>query len=363
VILCDEWTPAQIKGFRLLANRSVNWAEWDEGLLALELGDLQELDFNLALTGFEPGEVQDFLSSLDAQPLALTDEDALPPVPPQPLSQIGDVWLMGPHRVVCGDATQSQAMQLLMRGEKAGLVFTDPPYNINYDGRGSVGQSWAGAGKGRRSKKQARSMLNDHMSDQDFLQFCRGLFESLRRAVKDSAGLYICCSDKAMPQFRQAFQEAGFHWSCTLIWAKNQFCLSRADYHPQHEPMLYGWVEGHAHSWCGRRDQGTVWNLAKPRVNELHPTQKPVELIERAIENSSEAGELVLDICAGSGSTLIACEKRKRQARLMELDPKYVDVSVERWQAFTGQVAILASDGSTLDAVKIRRRRREAQAA
>lgn len=350
VILCDEWTPAEVKAFRLMVNRSVTWADWDENLLAMELGDLQELDFDLSLTGFEPSEVQSFLDTLDSESIALTDEDAVPEASVVPVSQAGDLWLMGSHRLVCGDAAAGDVLELLMPGEKADMVFTDPPYNINYDGHGSVGESWARAGKGRTVKKQVRSMLNDHMSDEDFLKFCRGLFRGLRSAVQDKAAVYICCSDKAMPEFRQAFEDAGFHWSCTIIWAKSQFCLSRADYHPQHEPILYGWVEGNAHSWCGRRDLGTVWNLAKPRVNELHPTQKPVELIERAIGNSSDPGQIVLDICGGSGSTLIACEKLKRQARLVELDPKYADVIVERWQAFTGRTATL--DGLSFQQVK-----------
>jgi DNA modification methylase len=218
-----------------------------------------------------------------------------------------------------------------------------------------VGESWLKAVPGRRSKKQARSMLNDHMSDEQFLGFCSALFANLRRSMKDSAALYVCCSDKAMLQFRHAFEQAGLHWSCTLIWAKHLFTLSRADYHPQHEPILYGWPEGHKHSWCGRRDQGTVWNIDKPRVNELHPTQKPVELIERALENSSEAGDVVLDLCGGSGSTLIACEKTMRQARLMELDPKYVDVVVERWQDFTAQKATLENDGRSFAQLKVER--------
>jgi DNA modification methylase len=351
VMRCDEWTPAQVKAFRLMVNRSVSWADWDEELLALEIGELQDLDFDLKLTGFDSREIDGFLSSLQNEPLA--DEDEVPITPAQPVSRSGDLWVLGPHRLLCGDATDPDMIDSLMQSEKAGMVFTDPPYNVNYDGPGSVGESWAHDGKGSRVKKQVRSMLNDHMSDEDFLKFCRGLFDGMRRCVQDDAAVYVCCSDKAMPQFRQAFEQAGFHWSCNIVWAKSQFCLSRADYHPQHEPILYGWVAGKGHYWCGRRDLGTVWNLAKPRVNELHPTQKPVELIERAIENSSEANQIVLDICGGSGSTIIACEKLQRRARLVELDPKFADVTVERWQAFTGAAAML--DGSSFDQVKAHR--------
>ena len=355
VILCDEWTPAQVKAFRLLVNRSVAWAEWDEELLGLEFSELKELNFDLALTGFDPSEVKTSLTKLAWKNAALIEDDEVPPIPTLPVSRVGDIWLLGTHRVACGDATQADPVDRLMLGEKADMVFTDPPYNINYDGPGSVGESWQKASPGRRSKKEPRSMLNDHMSDEQFLKFSVALFANLRRSVKDTAALYVCCSDKAMLQFRQAFEQVGFHWSCTVIWAKNQFTLSRADYHPQHEPILYGWPEGHKHSWCGRRDQGTVWNIAKPRVNELHPTQKPVELIERALENSSQAGDIVVDLCGGSGSTLIACEKTMRHARLMELDPKYVDVIVERWQDFTGQMATLENDGRSFAELKAER--------
>ena len=338
VILCDEWTPSQVRAFRLVANQSANWAEWDDELLAAEFTDLKELDFDLALTGFDPDEIRSCLAKLEPNS-GLTDEDETPEPLAQPVTRVGDIWVMGPHRVAAGDATETEPVDGLMQGELADMVFIDPTYNVNYDGQNSVGASWqsARAGKRQRKKRPMRPMLNDHMPDDQFLQFCIALFSNVRRSIKDHAGVYVCCSDKAMPQFRQAFEQAGLHWSCNVIWAKSQFTLSRADYHPQHEPILYGFPKQGAHYWCGRRDQGTVWNLAKPRVNELHPTQKPVELIERALENSSRAGDLVVDLCGGSGSTLIACEKIGRRARMMELDPKYVDVIVERWQSFSGQ--------------------------
>jgi DNA modification methylase len=355
VILCDEWTPAQVKAFRLLANRSVAWADWDDELLAVEFSELKEMNFDLALTGFAPAEIQTSLTELAWRTAALTEEDALPPTPVQPVSCVGDIWVMGPHRVACGDATETEPVDRLMRGEKADMVFMDPPYNLNFNGRGSVGESWLKNARGPRTKKLARSILNDHMTDEEFLVFCTKLFSNMRRSVKDSAPVYICCSDKAMLQFRQAFEQAGLHWSCTIIWAKHLFSLSRADYHPQHEPILYGWPEGHPHSWGGRRDQGTVWNINKPRVNALHPTQKPVELIERALENSSHAGDLVLDLCCGGGSTIITCEKTMRHGRLMELDPKYVDVTVERWQDFSGQTATRESDGRSFAELKAER--------
>jgi DNA modification methylase len=360
VILCDEWTPAQVKAFRLLANRSVNWAEWDDELLALEFAELKTVDFKLDLTGFELHEIAVCLAKQDWKSAALTEADDAPPEPAYPVSRIGDVWSMGRHRLLCGDATLKESVERLMQGELADMAFTDPPYNINYDGQGSVGESWLRSTKGRRVKKQVRTMLNDHLSDEQFLEFCRALFGNLRRAVRDTAPVYVCCSDRAMPQFRQAFADAGFHWSCNVIWAKDQFTLSRADLHPQHEPILYGFPRGGTHYWGGGRKQGTVWSLAKPRVNELHPTQKPIELIERALENSSRPGDTVADLCGGSGSTLIACERTARRCRLMELDPKYADVIVARWQSFTGNVAVLDGDGRSFAVVMAERERKAA---
>ena len=212
MILCDEWTEAQVKAFRLLVNRSVAWAEWDDELLAIEFQELQGLEFNLGLTGFALGEIETCLAKQQWRSACLTDEDAFPPPPPLPVTRTDDVWILGRHRVSCGDATQMDAVDRLMQGEKADLTFMDPPYNVNFDGRGSAGASW-----GR--KKPARIILNDHLSDEEFLNFCRALFGSLRRAVKQSAAVYVCCSDKAMPQFRQAFSDAGFYWSCTVIWS------------------------------------------------------------------------------------------------------------------------------------------------
>jgi ParB-like chromosome segregation protein Spo0J len=180
VIRCDEWTEAQVKAFRLLVNRSAAWAEWDEALLAVEFQELQAIDFNLALTGFDPGEIQATLAAAEFSGLALSDEDAVPAAPPVPVSQAGDIWIAGPHRIACGDATQWAAVEGLLQGQKADAVFTDPPYNVNYDGRGSAAESGtrARSAKGPRSQQRPRTILNDHLTDEQFLEFCRGLFGS-----------------------------------------------------------------------------------------------------------------------------------------------------------------------------------------
>ena len=346
VLLRDEWTSAQVKAFRLLVNRSATWAEWDEARLAVEFQTLQAMDFHLDLTGFSTSEIATCLAQ---QPTALSiaDEDSAPAALVDPVSRIGDVWILGKHRLACGDATAGDAVGRLMGNEKADLIFIDPPYNVNYGGKNSASESRARSRKRPRlgGGKATESILNDNLPEAEFLLFCKQLFGALHTNAKRGAVAYVCCSDKGMPQFRQAFEESGFHWSCNIVWAKGHFTLSRADYQPQHEPIMYGWTAGERHHWCGSRDQGTVWAFPKPQANDLHPTQKPVALIERAIENSSRAGEIVIDLCAGSGSTLIACEKTGRRGRLMEIDPRYVDVTVERWEQFSGGSAVRERDG------------------
>ena len=217
----------------------------------------------------------------------------------------------------------------MLEGQAADMIFTDPPYNVDY-------------------QSKTRKIANDNLGAGfgAFLEtVCRNLLNCSRGAV------YICMSSSELATLQSAFVAAGGHWSTFLIWAKNTFTLGRSDYQRQYEPILYGWKAGSSHFWCGDRDQGDVWSMAKPVVNDLHPTMKPVELVERAIRNSSRTGDVVLDAFGGSGSTLIACERLDRKARLIELEPKYVDVIVRRWQEFTGQTALLAADGQSFSAV------------
>ena len=321
-------TPQQVKAYRLADNRVAAEAEWDENLLALELGELNDGGYDLGVTGFNPAE----LDKLLREGGDVEGEDEVPEKPEEPISKPGDLWLLDDHRVICGDATDAAALGALVNGHKAGLIFTDPPYNVNYKQGGPYGSA-------RKQSNKCRSIQNDNMSDAECEQFLVAAFSNWLGVIKPGAAVYICCSDKAMPEFRRAFTEAGFKWSSNVVWAKNNFSLSRADYHPQHEPIIYGWSEGAKHYWCGRRDVGTVWNIDKPRANDLHPTMKPVSLIVRAIENSSKMGDVVLDTFGGSGSTLIACKQTARTAMLSELDPGYVDVIVKRWENYTGKKA------------------------
>jgi len=324
-------TEAQARAFRIMDNRSSENAEWDNDLLNLELGDLLEADFDLGLTGFTDEELNALLSGVaDATEDAADD---VPDAPVTPVSQPGDLWHLGPHRLLCGDATVAQDAERVLDGGKAHLCFCDPPYNVDY--AGGVGAEQAG--KDRRIK-------NDALGD-GFGAFLRDAC-SLINTHTDGA-VYICMSSSELSTLQEAFAATGGHWSTFIIWAKDRFTLGRADYQRQYEPILYGWPEGVKRRWCGARDQGDVWLIDRPAKNDLHPTMKPVALVERAIRNSSRQGDIVFDPFGGSGTTLIAAETTGRRARLLELDPAYVDVIVQRWQAFTGREVVLEGDGRT----------------
>jgi DNA modification methylase len=324
VHVADNLTPTQVRTYRLLDNRSHEETRWDEYLLGLELLDLKGMGADLDLTGFNPDEIDELLGHVDGE--GLTDEDAIPEVPQTPISVPGDLWVLGQHRLLCGDATLAASYQTLLAGGAADLTFTDPPYGVDYHGK---------------TKRKLR-IQNDNLGAafEGFLQqACENLL-----AVTEGA-VYICMSSSELHTLLKAFQAAGGHWSDYLIWAKNTFTLGWSDYQHQFEPILYGWKEGTSHYWCGARDQGDVWFMNRPQANLLHPTMKPVELVSRAIGNSSQRRDIVLDPFGGSGSTMIACEKTGRLARLIELDPTYVDTAVIRWQEYAGVEAVLDSDG------------------
>lgn len=324
-------TEAQARAFRIMDNRSSENAEWDDELLGLELGDLLNAEFDLGLTGFTDEELNALLSGVEAA--ATEDADEVPETPEDPVSRPDDLWLLGPHRLLCGDATVATDVERLLGETKADLCFCDPPYNVDY--AGGVGAEKAG--KGRRIK-------NDALGE-GFGQF---LYDACVLINAHTAGaVYICMSSSELATLQKAFAEAGGHWSTFIIWAKDRFTLGRADYQRQYEPILYGWPEGAKRRWCGARDQGDVWLIDRPTKNELHPTMKPVSLVERAIRNSSRKGDLVFDPFGGSGTTLIAAETTGRKAALLELDPKYIDVIVQRWERFTGRQAVLDGTGES----------------
>ncbi|NQW55157.1 MAG: site-specific DNA-methyltransferase, partial [Rhodospirillales bacterium] len=329
VMVARGWSDEQRRLYVIFDNKSALNAGWDEDILRLELLDLREGGVDLGLSGF--GTIE--LASLFKTAKGATDPDDVPEVPVVPVSRQGDVWLLGRHRLLCGDSTLRAAVDRLMAGMPADMAFTDPPYNVNYANTASD-----------KLRGTNRPILNDALGG-EFGAFMRAALENLLAVT--NGGIYICMSSSELDTLQKAFREAGGKWSTFLIWAKNTFTLGRADYQRQYEPMLYGWRDGADRYWCGARNQGDVWLFDKPHKNDLHPTMKPVGLVERAIENSSEAGGVVLDLFGGSGTTMIAAERLGRQARLVELDPRYVDVIVKRWQDFTGEAACRERDGAT----------------
>ena len=339
VVVLDHLTPTQRRALVITDNQLALRAGWDEELLRLELADLQLADFDLSITGFDADELLDLLAPDETTTDGQTDDDAAPPVPDEPISQPGDLWLLGPHRLLCGDATCNADYQRLLGDERVALIWQDPPYNVDY----------ANSAKDKLRGKD-RPILNDNLGA-GFGQF---LVDALTPALSRCDGaVYIAMSSSELDTLQSAFRAAGGHWSTFIIWAKHTFTLGRADYQRQYEPILYGWPEGAKRHWCGDRNQGDVWQIKKPARNDLHPTTKPVELVERALRNSSRPGDSVLDAFGGSGTTLIAAEKTGRRARLMELDPKYVDVVIRRWQDWSGQQAVRERDGVAFDDITV----------
>ena len=335
VVVLDHLTPTQRRALIIADNRIAENAGWDDALLRIEMADLQDADFDLSLTGFDADALAELMAGDEPRGEGQTDDDAVPDVAETPVSRPSDVWLLDGHRLLCGDSTVAESYDRVLDGEPVDMVFTDPPYNVNY----------ANSAKDKMRGKD-RAILNDNLGD-GFYDF---LLAALTPTVANCrGGIYVAMSSSELDVLQAAFRAAGGKWSTFIIWAKNTFTLGRADYQRQYEPILYGWPEGAQRHWCGDRDQGDVWNIKKPQKNDLHPTMKPVELVERAIRNSSRPGNVVLDPFGGSGTTLIAAEKSGRLARLIELDPKYADVIVRRWQDWTGKQATREADGVTFD--------------
>jgi hypothetical protein len=315
VIELAHMTESQKRAYVIADNQLAMNAGWDTTLLSLELADLKEQGFEMDVLGFDPKELDKLLEPEQVD--GLTDEDAVPEAPVEPKTKLGDIYQLGNHRLMCGDSTSIDAVEKLMDGQKADMVFTDPPYGVDYKG-----------------------INNDDRGGLE--ELLRGSFGNYFATSKSRAACYVFHSDKCADIFHQVFREF-FHFSSMIIWVKNSLTLSRTDYQSQHEPCLYGWMKDGSHSFYGDRKQVSVWKFDKERV-EGHTTPKPVALIERALQNSSKGGDVVSDLFGGSGSTMIACEKLGRQARMMELDPKYCDVIVKRWEDFTGKKAVLLTD-------------------
>ena len=339
VIVLDHLTDAQKRAYIIADNQLALNAGWDEELLRAELAALQDEDFSLEIVGFEDEELARLLTAQDAIE-GLADEDAVPDLPETPVSITGDLWLLQNHRLLVGDATAPRDVEKLTAADTADLVFTDPPYNVDYEGY----------------TEQRLKIKGDRMSGGDFKKFLEAAFRSYRALVKPGASMYVCHSSSWQREFQNALEAAGFEVRCQIIWAKNTFAWGFGRYKFQHEPMFYAHVAGHKDPWYGNKSQSTLWEEKKPAANRIHPTAKPVELVERALLNSSKAGDLVVDLFAGSGSTLIGCERRGRIARLMEIDPRYADCIVQRWQDYTGKKVTLDGDTRTFAEIALERR-------
>lgn len=327
-------TDTQKRAYIIADNKLALNAGWDNELLAVEFKELDDAGFDVGLTGFSLDEIDEL--SPEEIPAGLTDEDYVPDVQPDPVSKLGDVWLLGNHRVMCGDSTSIDAVELLMEGSLADQLITDPPYNVAYVGK----------------TKDSMTIQNDSMTDEQFRQFLRDAFVAADSVMKQGAVFYIWHADSEGYNFRGAAKDAGWTVRQCLIWKKQTLVMGRQDYHWKHEPCLYGWKEGAGHLWATDRKQTTILEFDRPSRSALHPTMKPVELIEYQVLNNTKGSDVVLDLFGGGGSTLIACEKTGRKSRLMELDPKYVDVIVKRWQEFTGREAMHEQSGGTFNSMQ-----------
>lgn len=327
VMVARDWSDAQKRAYVIADNKLALNAGWDNDLLALELGELGDLGFDLELTGFTDEEIKALMPVEVTE--GLTDPDEAPPVPENPVTVPGDVWVMGQHRLLCGDSTSVDDLAKLCGGQMVDMWLTDPPYNVAYEG----------------GTKEKLTIQNDSMGDDQFRQFLRDAYTAADTVMKAGAVFYIWHADSEGYNFRGAAKDAGWTVRQCLIWKKSSLVLGRQDYQCQHEPCLYGWKDGAGHLWASDRKQTTILEFDKPARNGEHPTMKPVALFEYQLLNNTKGGDIVLDSFGGSGTTLIAAEKNGRVARLMELDPKYCDVIVKRWQDFTGKIATHAETG------------------
>ena len=325
VVELDE---AREKALNIALNKI--FGEWDKDKLALVIADLQGSDFDVSLTGFDPAEIDDLFKDTLKDSVHDDDFDVDAELKEPVFSKAGDLWTLGRHRLLCGDSTKPETLELLMAGKKANLVVTDPPYNVNYKGP---------AGK----------IKNDNMKDNAFYDFLLAAFTNMAAVMADDASIYVFHSDTEGLNFRRAFADAGFYLSGCCIWKKQSLVLGRSPYQWQHEPVIFGWKKSGKHQWYAGRKETTIWEFDKPKKNGDHPTMKPVPLLAYPIMNSSMSNTLVLDPFGGSGSTLIACEQTDRSCNTVELDEKYCDVIVKRYieQAGTAENVTVERDGLT----------------
>lgn len=331
VIELKDMTEAQKRAYVIADNKLALNAGWDNDFLTLELKDLEDEGFDLSLTGFDDKELDALLNVIEGTE-GLTDEDAVPEVPEEPKTKLGDIYILGNHRLMCGDSTSIDAVDLLMENKKADMVFTDPPYNMDF-----TGGIHADGSKSFNAKHGG--IKNDKMSQSEAADF----FDAINSIIYAYCvgAFYITFYRLGIGEYWKSLERVNLKVRSLIIWDKGNHTLSNSDYMSKYEPIFYGWT-GDNHKFYGGNNGMDIWEIKRTAKNDLHPTMKPVELIEKALEDASKSGNLVLDLFGGSGSTMIACEKLGRKARLMELDPKYCDVIVKRWEDFTGKKAVLS---------------------
>lgn len=334
-ITLEGLTEAQRKAYVIADNQLALNSGWDLEKLKVELERLNEVEFNLDLLGFDDDFLKDLL--IPEPEAGLGDEESVPELEDNPVTALGDVWVLGEHRLMCGDSTDIGAIETLCEGVEADMLLTDPPYNVAYEGK----------------TKDKLTIQNDQKTDNDFRQFLRDAFVACDTSMKQGAVFYIWHADSEGYNFRGAVKDANWSVRQCLIWVKQTMVMGRQDYHWKHEPCLYGWKDGSGHLWASDRKQTTVLEFDRPSRSKEHPTMKPVALFEYQMLNNTKAGDIVLDVFGGSGTTLIAAEKNRRYSRLMELDPKYCDVIIKRWQDYTGKDATL--HGMTFDEMSKKR--------
>lgn len=315
VIRLDSLTDEQRKAYMLVHNKLTMDTGFDLELLNIELGSINDID--MTEFGFEFEMFSDDSSEV-------VEDDYNEELPEEPKSKLGDIYQLGRHRLMCGDSTNAEQVKVLTNGELVDMLLTDPPYNVAYEGK----------------TKDKLKIKNDNMEDTAFRQFLCSAFSAANKVMKAGAVYYIWHSDSEGYNFRGACHDIGWQVREVLIWNKNSMVLGRQDYQWKHEPCLYGWKDGASHLWASDRKQTTVIDFNKPNKSDIHPTMKPVGLFDYQIQNNTKGGDIVLDLFNGSGTTIIACEQNGRKAYCMELDPKYVDAAIDRWEKFTGQKAV-----------------------
>jgi len=317
-VFVDYLTEAQKKAYILADNRMALDAGWDEELLRIEIESLQGADFDVSLTGFGEDEIEDLFAGDGEKDVKDDDFDLSAALEKAAFVERGDIWTVGRHRLLCGDATSAEDVAALMDGKKANLIVTDPPYNVAFK---------SGSGL---------SIQNDSMENGEFYTFLYNSFQNMAEHLEKGGAAYVFHADTEGLNFRKAFVDAGFHLAGVCIWVKNSLVLGRSDYQWQHEPVLYGFLKNGKHPWYSDRKQTTIWNYDKPKRNKNHPTSKPLDLLGYPISNSSQENAIVLDTFGGSGSTLMACEQTDRICHMMELDEKYASVILRRYVEDTG---------------------------